>query len=364
MMTLMIKWMLAAAVVSAGFGDEDRILIEQSLDRPVTLSIKDEPLADAFRTIAEKSGVGVSIGPDTMALLPYGEATRVSLSSQNDRLRDGLTALCNTIGMEYFVTDSGIEIVPSPALYRLGRPISWEELSTLSKLMSTHWTGDDDDEYKDIRDQIRFDGVNGELNDNRKQLGKLVEDSGAGSAAAVLDRACAAMNCTWIPWADEIVVMSSARQVEYQMQRVVSLQYQYAPLAEVLRGLSRQAGVPIRMDAAAAASLPDRVRDSLSLVAEGVTVQEALEQIVIATGLAYKTDKSEIVLYRPPTAEPTSNNNRQRDPIVGKVIVQSPDGKHTYEWFIRESDLTAEERARLEKLKREGAAALRHDLAE
>ena len=91
-------------------------------------------------------------------------------------------------------------------------------------------------------------------------------------------------------------------------------------------------------------ALRGTVEPFISLVAEGVTVQEALEQIVIATGLAYEAGDREIMLYRPPAtggmtvvgdprggetgrgATSDQPSRRPRDPIVGKVIVTSPDG--------------------------------------
>lgn len=357
-----MTWLLAA-LCSAGQVAPDTAIINQALDQPVTLTLDDLPVPIACQQVSAATGVGVSIAPDTMSLLPYGEATRVTVRFRQTPLRDGLRALCDQIGMEYFLTESGVEIVPSPALIRLGRPASWEELQTLSRLMRTHWRGDDDDEFDDIRKLVRFDGVSGDAEDERKRLARAVEKAGAGSAAEVLTRACASLGNTWIPYADEIIIMSEAQLVRYQMQRLVSLRFQNAPLAAVLLDLSRQSGVPIRLEPASAAQLPDRVKNNVSLLAEGVTVEEALEQLAVAAGLAYAVEKDGIVLSLPPGVVATDSGNRQRDPIVGKVIMTSPDGRHTYEWFIRESDLTPEELARLEELKRSGINALRRDLA-
>jgi len=361
-MTTLVHLVLTAALLSGQPQDATRAIIEQALDQPVTLELSDTPIADACGHIANASGLSVRIGGDALALLPYGDATRVNVRWQRTPVRDGLRALSDQIGMDFFATDSGIELVPSPPLARLGRAASWEELGTISKLLRTWWKGDNDDEFEDIERKVRFEGVTGDAEDQRKRLAKQVERSGAGRAADVLSRACSALGYTWIPWADEILIMTQGQHVRYQLQRNVSLRFHNAALADVLLELSRQAGVPIRMDPASAAALPDRVKENLSLVAEGVTVAEALEQLVITAGLAYEVTDDGIVLNRPPDAPEDAAAARSRDPIVGKIIVQSPDGAQTYEWFIRESDLSPDERDRLEKLKREGIERMRRDL--
>jgi hypothetical protein len=363
-MHMVVVAALLAMLSPGARGNDQRVFIEQALDQPTSLTLKDTTLPRAVQQIANQTGIGVTLGPATLALLPYGEATQVDIDLRNSRLRDGLDELCRQIGMTYRVTDTGIEIIPAPPLARLGRPASWEELTTITRLLQTRWSGDDDD-FKTIRKRVRFDGINGKADDLRERLEEQIERAGPGPAAGVLDRACARMDGVWIPWADEIVVMSQPRYLRHRLQRTVALRYYGQPLAEVLRGLSRQAGIPIRMDPASAAVLPERIKSNISLVAEGVSVEEALEQLVITTGMAYALEDGAIVLRKvgggPAVAKP-EDAPRRRDPIVGKIVIHSPDGQHTYEWFIRESDLTPEERQRVERLKRRAVEAMRRDL--
>ena len=49
--------------------------------------------------------------------------------------------------------------------------------------------------------------------------------------------------------------------------------------------------------------------------------------------------------------------------IVGAVRVPSQDGGFTYDWFIRESDLTPEENAKRELQVKEAIEAMKKDLA-
>lgn len=356
----MIQFLTAAVLLLAAPTDDERAQVLQTLDQPITLEISDTPLADACQRIADVTGISVRIDAATLALLPYGEGTRVNVNWRRTPLSEGLQVLCRQIGMEFVLTDTGIAVVPAAPLLRLGRTASWDELATISRLMTTTWSGDDDD-FQDLRKRIRFEKP-GDPEELRKQLRRNVEAMGKGNAAAALTAACAQMGCVWLPWGDGIRVLSNEQFVHYQLQREISLRFQNAPLADVLLDLSRQSGVPMRLDPATAIGLPDRVKENISLVAEGVTVEQALDQLVIAAGLAYAVQSDGVTLSRPAGVEAADASARTRDPIVGKVIQQTEDGKYTHEWFIRESDLTPDEKARLDKFKREAIEHMKQSL--
>ncbi len=358
-------------LLAAGPNEALRVVVEQALDQPTNLTIEDVPLPEAINTIAEETGLGIAIGPESLAYLPYGEATRVSVRLRNARLRDGIRTLCDQIGMDYAIVDTGVVLFPAAPLARLGRPATWEELGLLSSLMQARWQGTAD-EFDSIADRIRFVEMPGDPSSRLSELRAAVVNGGAGRAAELLEHACGAIDAVWYPWDENIVVIGEQAQLRRQLQWPVSLRYQNAPLIEILHGLSEQAGIPIGLDPNTAATLSDRARRGLSLIAEGVTVEEALAQLAIATGLTYEWRGDAIMLHHPRGTEAedasagarTASDERRRDRIVGKVVVPSDDGKHTYEWFIRESDLTEEERERVEEIKREGIEAMQRDLHE
>jgi hypothetical protein len=181
-MHMVVVAALLAMLSPGARGNDQRVFIEQALDQPTSLTLKDTTLPRAVQQIANQTGIGVTLGPATLALLPYGEATQVDIDLRNSRLRDGLDELCRQIGMTYRVTDTGIEIIPAPPLARLGRPASWEELTTITRLLQTRWSGDDDD-FKTIRKRVRFDGINGKADDLRERLEEQIERAGPGPAA-------------------------------------------------------------------------------------------------------------------------------------------------------------------------------------
>lgn len=359
--------MLTAALAVGLSEQEMRVVVEQALDQPTTLTIENAPLEEAFATIVDKTGLGVTIGPDALAYLPYGDATRLNARIENVRLRDGIQAMCNSIGMTYRATERGIEIVPTAALARLGRTATWTELESLASLMQSEWSGDKNT-LEDWRDRVQFEGLDGSFDQNWSVLTEQVREAGSGSGDRVLTRACEAIGCTWFPWDENIVILTLKQQLLHQLERPVSLRYNNRALAEVIRGLSRQAGIPITIDPASAAELPDRVKQNFSLLAEGVTVREALEQIGIATGLAYEVGDDSVVLRNPDRGTAyqqqaaSEQSPRTRDPIVGKVIIPSEDGKYTFEWFVRESDLTEQENARRKKVVDEAVESMKKDL--
>ncbi len=341
-----------------------RIIVEQALDQPTKLTIENAPLYEALQTISQTTGMGLSMSPEAINCLPYGDKTKVSLKLENIRLREGIQAICNQLGMAWHPTDRGVFIVPTAAMERLGRPASWEELRTLSTLMTTKWNKDN----SPLKNLVRFNNREGE-NHNWEELDKIIEGGENDSLAEVLSRATGTIGCTWFPWGENVIVIPQERQTARRLERIASLRFTNNSFAEVLRGLSRQAGVDIKIDPAAAAQLPPRVKQNFSLLAEGVTIEEALQQISIATGLAYEVTADAIFLSAPvkdesPETIQTDRATQKRDRIVGKVVIPSEDGKYQYEWMIRESDLSEEENHLRQQLVEEAVKAMKADLIE
>jgi hypothetical protein len=349
-------------------GVDRRALVEQGLDQPTTLTIDDAPLHEAFDIIAKETGVGLSIGPEALAYLPYGEATRVGVRLANIRLREGIQVICDQLAMTYHTTSDGVELIPTDALQRLGRAATWDELRMMTTLMEMDWQGSESD-IERLRSMVRFRDL-AAAEEQWQALAERLGAAGAGRGDEVLTRACDALGLTWFPSSREIVILPAEAQIERQLGRPVSLRCNHCPLAEVLLNLSRQAGVSIKVDPAAAAELPDRAKQSFSLLAEGVTVGEALDQIGLATGLTYAIGANAITLRKPETgtvsmaARPASGRRDGSDRIVGKVIVPSADGQFHYEWMIRESDLTEEDNALRQELVDEAVRAMKADLRE
>jgi hypothetical protein len=364
-----------------------QINVQAALDRPTQLVIENRPLGEALQTISRQSGIAITMGPTALSYLPYGDQTHVTAKFPNVRLRDGLQAICNQLAMHFVEAPGGVEIVPTPPLVRLGRTATWDELTSLSKLIQTTWK--DDDEVEKFCKRLRFEGIDGERDKLARQLSNRLDALLPGNAVDVLTRGTETFGWTWHPRGSSFVVLPIGAQYAYQLGQRVSLQYQNRPLAEVVQGLSQQVNIPIRIDPAAGALIPERTRLSFSLIAENVTGQETLERIALATGLAFQVSDQGVLLFAPqpsvaagtppgatqtfvsnsttggttmPTVITPAAGEVARDPIVGKIIRHSPTGEFTYEWFIRESDLTPEERERLRRMKAEAIKGMKEKL--
>ena len=67
-------------------------------------------------------------------LLPWGEQTTINAKIENQTLRGGLEAITRKLGLTFELRDEAVEIQPLPALRRLGRRATVEELAVLDLL--------------------------------------------------------------------------------------------------------------------------------------------------------------------------------------------------------------------------------------
>src|SRR5678809_1501400 len=81
---------VCALSVAARAADDPEIALQRQLDQPLTLSLVNVPLSDAFKQIAAAAKVPLQIDPACYELLPYGETTRVSVDFKQSKLRDAL----------------------------------------------------------------------------------------------------------------------------------------------------------------------------------------------------------------------------------------------------------------------------------
>jgi hypothetical protein len=180
-------------------------------------------------------------------------------------------------------------------------------------------------------------------------LASAIRKVGAGPGDEVLDLACDSLDWTWYPWGEQVVVVSLAEQVHRQLMGRLSIRMSHRPLAEVLREVTRQSGVRIHLDEGVAAVLPARIRQSFTLLADNVTVEEALDEIAIATALTYRVRADGVVLALPDdagSAEAAQSaapaQPKRHNAYVAKISVPAAGGEYEIEFLLRESDLSPE----------------------
>src|SRR5439155_26256076 len=112
--------------------------INQALDQITAINEPEKtPLQEIFKHIADKTGVRVEMAPEAWDLLPYGEQTTMSVKIENKTLRGGLQAIGRKLGRVPEVKEEVVQLEPLPALNRLGRRATVEELEVLDLLGRT-----------------------------------------------------------------------------------------------------------------------------------------------------------------------------------------------------------------------------------
>jgi hypothetical protein len=350
----------AAALARPDTSDDDKeILVIQALDDLTTLKIEEKPITEAIRLFSESTGVPVAFDRFVLGCLPYGSKTVITATIQNQPLRESLMALLKPLACKFVQERAKLVIQPRPALFRIGRRATWEEVGLIERLYATPWS-------KALGDSLKFQFQDMSAADaaaNRQKIYQLAGSVGAGFAARVLDLSCDQYGWAWHPEKDTITICTKLRQVELQMQRLVSVQYSGVQLKDVLLDLAQRAGLLLKMEPGVLVSLPSQQLERYRLTLENVTVRQAFELVAGETGLGYVIEADGIRITPSTTSPPaltaesgTTISTKSANPVVGTVPIPGMPGG---EWFVREQDLPAGvNRARIEYLKKVGEKLL------
>ena len=127
--------------VTATRAQEMRDLVEQVLDQKIDgIQIADVPLPDALEQLGEKTGLRFELSAEAIDWMPYGEQTRVSIDLEDVRVRDGLRRMFAGLGLSMHVEQDAVVIAASPALERLGRRMTIDEIRLLTNLAGAKWS--------------------------------------------------------------------------------------------------------------------------------------------------------------------------------------------------------------------------------
>ncbi|MBI4580283.1 MAG: hypothetical protein HY718_11310, partial [Planctomycetes bacterium] len=328
----------------AGRGtDEKEILVVQALDQPTNLTIQDMPICDAMRLLAEKTGVPIEFDRFVLGCLPYGSKTLVTAKIENQSLRDSLGALLRPLACKYGLIEGKVVIQPRPALFRICRRATWDEVTLIEKLYATDWS-------KALADSLDFqfqDMSAADSDANRKKFYELAESVGAGHAARVLELATHQYGWQWHPEGPKTVVFCTrTRQVELQLQRLISAQYSEVQIKDVLLDLAGRAGLLLKMEPGVLASLPTQQAERFRMHVENVTIRQAFELIAGETGLGYFIEPDGIRITANTVAAGSASSSEETaartvqalraNSIVGQITVPGENGPT---FFIREQDL-------------------------
>lgn len=294
-------------------------LINDALDKPVKLDLN-TVLPEAMRAIGKNTGVRIEAAPAVWELLPWGDQTNVTAKIENVTLRDALEAITRKLGLTYALKDEALELRPMPALARLGRRSTVQELQALDFLAST--PAKLDTEKLTVRQLI--EAVDSKLEKTQfaveSRPGDVVQDQVIAvprnaTLMEALESIAKETRATWYPWGKSIVIVPKEDQIRNQLSKTVNLRYPGTDVAQVLTELSQRAGVPFEIEPGAIQRIaPEFRRIKLDLYDASIT--KALEAIAGFTGLGYVVNEKGVYIWNALNnpAAPTP-----RDPIVGMI---------------------------------------------
>ena len=324
-----VRFLLLASLVFAGSNaparaadDQPPVLrgvIEKALDQKTNLAVTKKPILEALELISQHTTVRLVMSRRTQEILPYGPSTIVTATIRDVTLRQGLEGMLRPIGMTLVVGNEHVEVVPTPPLRRLGRRPSRDELALVEKLNKSEWA-------HSLAASLPFQFQVQDVAGPKQALLTQAAGVGAGSATQVLDLATRALGWTWFPSSKQIVILTRQQQTLRQLERPVSVHYVKQPVGKVIADLAGQADVTPSFEPGVLALLSPQAREQFSLLAEGVTVREALNQIAGATGLMYAIEAEGIHVHASPGLRDAPTPH---DPIVAKIVMPlGSDGAH------------------------------------
>jgi len=340
------------------FADQTSALINQELDKLVQLRV-DGVLPQVLKTIEDKTGVPIRPDPAVYDLLPWGEQTNVSARIENQTLRDALTAITGRLGLAIELAPEAVIVKPMPALARLGRRSTVQELEALDLLRRTDLGLQNDR----VTMQQLVDAVDAKLlamkspfavefrpGDELKPASSVTVPHGAKMAEA-LESLQTDTDATWYPWGRSILVIPKETQVRNQLLRPINIRFNGEDISQVLAELSQLAGVPFQIEPGAIQRVQPEFR-TVRLVLDNATVRQALESLAGFTGLGYEVKGGEVYIWNQ-SSDPGAAASRT-DPVI--VTMQLPDGM---QFFLREHETPDDIKQYIEHKRTEEFAKLR-----
>jgi hypothetical protein len=315
--------LLLLAAIAAAPAQNTSALINEQLDKLTNLDLNGV-LPTVVDSIQKDTGVPIEVAASVYDLLPWGDQTNITAKIENQTLRQALDAITRKLGLTYILKDEFIELQPMPALSRLGRRATVQELAALDLLASTplNLTTDRttphgliesiDHRLTDLKSDFAIDNRPGDtvVDDQSISIPRTATLMDALEALARQTRA------TWYPWGKSIVIVPKEEQIHNQLEKTVTVHYPGTDVSQVLIELSQKADVPFEIEPGAIQRIAPEFR-KIRLDLYDASITRALEAIAGFTGLGYVVNDKGVYLWN------QSNNaaTTPRDPIVGIITL-------------------------------------------
>lgn len=312
---------LVLLVCAPLLGQNTSALINEALDKLVKLDL-DTTLPVAMRAIGEQTGVTIEASPAVWDLLPWGEQTPIKARIEGLTLREALDAIARKLGLRFVLKEHVVQLQPVPALARLGRRSTLQELDALDLLASTPMKLGTDRpvvaQLLEAVDQKLLDGKTPFAIENR-----------AGSAARAdqqifvprnatvmdaLESLVAETRATWYPWGKSIVIVSKEDQIRNQLSKQITIRFNGVDVQQVLTELAQRSGVDFAIEPGAVQRIAPEFRTvRLNLV--DAPIRQALDSLAGFTGLGYAVRDDGVYIWN----ASSSPGAGSREPMIGML---------------------------------------------
>ncbi|HEY8666252.1 MAG TPA: hypothetical protein VIL86_06290 [Tepidisphaeraceae bacterium] len=342
-----MRWLIASLLLCSLAplslaADDTPALINEALDKPVAKLEVNGVLRQAMEKITKDTSVPIEAESEVWDLLPWGEQTNISAKIENQTVRQALQAITRKLGLTFEVKETAVLLEPLPALRRLGRRATAEELAALETLASTQLGLKEnhialkaladavDQKLSELKSPFATEYRPGDVVSEKQEI-SIPRNATMLEALECIPKQTGA---TWYAWGKSILIVSKEDAVRHQLEKTISARYDGVDVQQVLTELSSRAGVHFDIEPGAIARISADLRTIRKFRLENVSISQALETLAGITGLGYMVKDSGVYVWN------SANAPAGRERIVGLITL--PD--LGIQVLVPESQVTADMR--------------------
>jgi hypothetical protein len=269
-------------------------LISEQLDKQIDSLNVQGGLFDVMSAIEAQTSVRIEAVQSVYDALPWGQDTSISVNVRNTTLRQVLDTIGRHLGLKAVPGDQAVVFEPTPALRRLGRRATLDEIQALDLLAATPLSAAETQEpVAKILQQI-----DAALTTAKSPFA--IETRGVDSSATqaiigvdrnttlmdALDEISDQTDATWYPWGQSIVIVPKVEATRLLLSKRITTRFRDVPLQQVLLELAEQSGATFQMTPGVLQKVPPAYA-KITLILDDATIDQALQSISGATGLAF-----------------------------------------------------------------------------
>jgi hypothetical protein len=318
--------LLTFAICLAAQKQDSSALINEALDKPVEVQLN-TTLPNALREIKNKTGVPIELAPGVLDLLPWGDQTNLNVKIANQTLRQAISTIARTLGLVYVLTPESVELRPMPALQRMGRRATVDELQILDVLATSPAnlknTRPTLAELLEAIDKRLIELKSQFAVDYRRSPAITVKDDQpiAVSRNATLGEALDAISrdtpLAWGPWGQSVLLKPKEAWVRDQLEKLVTRRFEALDVGQVLSDLSDFSGVDFTIEPGAVQRIPQPSR-TITLILENRSIAQVLELIAGFTGLNYSVNDRGVYFWNQSAGGSGSGSS---DPVIAMLTM-------------------------------------------